>query len=60
MKYYSYILAEEELKLNLYPAEGLPAYKDYLNLINFGESCKEDKNLILMVDCEMVLSASGF
>ena len=45
------------MKYNLYPIEGLPAYKDYFNFVNFGEESSELKNSILMVDCEMVMSS---
>lgn len=48
------------MKFNLYPIEGLPAYKDYRNFIDFDKTNISMNNTILIVDCEMVMSSEGF
>ena len=47
------------MKLHLYPSKELPLYSDFYELQNKKKEV-ENKNKILIVDCEMVISEAGF
>lgn len=58
-KYQKYILTPEELKAHLYPNKEYPIYADFYELQHPNNE-PEQKNKILIIDCEMVVSAAGF
>jgi RNA exonuclease 1 len=59
-KYHKYILTPEELRQHLYPSKQLPLYNDFHELTNSDNNKPEQKNKMLIVDCEMVISEAGF
>jgi len=51
------LLTRAELRANLYPEEGLEAYKDYINTKNWTQA--PNPYGVLAIDCEMVETSAG-